>query len=90
MLTIGTLQTVLASTFFDGQATIAGLAMFAVVLAVIMTITRNTFKALVVALPVTIIFSGLGVLSTDLMIVLIIIIVLGLALTASKIGFGTR
>ncbi len=88
MLTISTLQTVLADTFFDGTLVFAGLAIFAVTLAVIMAITKSTFKALIVALPVTLIFSGMGVLSGELMIVLVIIIVLGLALTASKVGFG--
>ena len=88
MLSISTLQMVLANTFFDGGLTVAGLAMFAGVLAVVMAITKSTFKALVVALPITIMFSGLGVLSTDLTIVLVIIIVLGLSLTASKVGFG--
>lgn len=88
MLTIATLQTVLANTFFDGGLTFAGLAMFAGVLAIIMAITKSTFKALVIALPITILFSGLGILSTDLTIILVIIIVLGLSLTASKVGFG--
>ena len=88
MLTIATLQTVLANTFFDGAMSVAGLAMFAGVLAIIMAITKSTFKALVIVLPVTILFSGLGVLSTDLTIILVIIIVLGLSLTASKVGFG--
>lgn len=88
MLTISTLQTVLANTFFDGALDFAGLAMFAVILAVIMAITKSTFKALVIVLPVTILFSGIGVLSMDLTIILVIIIVLGLALTASKVGFG--
>ena len=88
MLTISMLQSVLANTFFDGVASYAGLAMFVGVLAVIMAITKSTFKALVMVLPVTILFSGLGVLSTDLTIILVIIIVLGLALTASRVGFG--
>lgn len=88
MITISTLQTVLANTFFDGSLQFAGLAMFAVILAIIMAITRSTFKALVIVLPVTILFSGIGVLSMDLTIILVIIIVLGLALTASKVGFG--
>ena len=88
MLTIGSFQTVLANTFFDGGMAVAGLVMFAVVLSIIMAITKSTFKALVIALPVTIVFSGLGVLTGELMIVMVIIIALGLALTASKVGFG--
>ena len=74
--------------FFDDNMTFAGLAIYAVILAVIMVISKSPFKTLLLALPVTVLFSGIGVLSPDLMIIMIIICVLGLAVTASKVGLG--
>lgn len=88
MLSFSTLQNVLAGLFFDDNMTFAGLAIYAVILAVIMVISKSPFKTLLLALPVTVLFSGIGVLSPDLMIIMIIICVLGLAVTASKVGLG--
>ena len=88
MLSFSTLQNVLAGLFFDDNMTFAGLAIYAVILAVIMVISKSPFKTLLLALPVTVLFSGIGVLSPDLMIIMVIICVLGLAVTASKVGLG--
>lgn len=88
MITITAVQTVLGTTFFNGDSALAGLVIFAIVLAVIMAVTRSTFKALLLGLPVVFIFSGLGILGGDMLIILVIVVVLGLALTASKVGFG--
>lgn len=88
MLSLSTLQNVLAGLFFDNNVAYAGLAIYAVILAVMMVISKSPFKTFLLALPVTVLFNGLGVLSPNLMIMMIIICVLGLAVTASKVGLG--
>lgn len=70
------------SDFFNGDLTLAGLALFAVVIVIIFALTRNVFQSLVIGLVATGIFSYMGILSNDMMILLIIIIVLGLAMSA--------
>lgn len=64
---------------------IAGICMYILILVAIFALTRKTTQTLIIGLPVTLVFSILGVLSTDLMILLIIVSVLGLAATAQKV-----
>lgn len=85
------IQKIIADAFLNGDVTIAGIIMFSVVLAVLfMLFNRNVFIALILALPVTLIFSMMGVLSSDLTILLIIITVLGLAINSMSIFNGGR
>lgn len=74
----------ISTSFFDGDANLAGMVMYAIVLLLVFALTRKLQQALIVAIPATLIFSALGVLSTDLTILLIIVTVLCLATTASK------
>ena len=55
------------------------------VLLVLIVFSKKLSTALIVALPVTYVFSLLGVLSQDLMILLIIVTVLGLAYTTRDV-----
>lgn len=85
MITIEQFQDILAGSLFSGNETVAGIVIFAVVMAVVFVVMkRNVFGALVVAIPVAFIFSLLGVLGTDLMLILIVICVLGLATVSKK------
>ena len=84
MLQINDIQGILADTFFAGNTIIAGLVMFVAVLAIIFTISKNLLASFLMALPVILIFSTLGIISGDMMILLIIITVLGLAITAKS------
>lgn len=85
MLSIFDIQELVSTGFFDGNMQIAGIVMYILVLVAIFALTRKTTQTLILALPVTLVFSVIGVLSTDLMILLIIVSVLGLAATAQKI-----
>lgn len=79
-------QRIIADGFFNGDMTIAGILMFATVLGILfMIFNKNVFTALLMALPVTLVFSLLGVLSSDMTILLIIITVLGLAINTTSI-----
>ena len=82
MIDLVDIQNIIATNFFSGNVTIAGLAIFSIVLLIIFTLIHNRTAALIVCMPVTLIFSSLGVLSTDLMLLMIIVVVLGLAVTA--------
>lgn len=82
MLSLFDLQDLIGTSFFDGDVSLAGMCMYVVVLLVLFALTRKTQQTLIIALPTTFIFNVLGVLSTDMMILLIIVTVLALAFTA--------
>ena len=79
MISLQDIQELIASGFLDGSTAIAGIVMYAFALIVIFAISRNAVNTLLISLPVTLIFSMLGILTADLMILMIIITVLGLA-----------
>lgn len=85
MLSITDIQTIIAGSFFDGSMPIAGMALFAVALLVVFKVTKNILHSLMVSVPVLLIFSTYGIIGGDLLMVLIIVIVLGLALSVGKI-----
>lgn len=85
MLTIEQFQSLLGSSLFGGDAMIAGLVIFAVTLAILFVVLqKNLFASLLVAIPVTFIYSAIGVLSADLMVIMIIVCVLGLTAVGKR------
>lgn len=78
------LQAVIASSFFSGNSTVAGLVIFTVVMLGALALVKRPFMALVLMIPVTVIFNQIGILPTDLALVMIVIAVLGLGVTSSK------
>lgn len=85
MITLQDLQTIIAGSFFDGNTIIAGIMIYIGVLALVFCTTKKPTYALIIALPVTYVFSILGILSNDVMILLIIVTVLGLAYTTRDV-----
>ena len=79
MISISDITDLIAQGFFDGNMQIAGIVIYSFVLIAIFGISRNVFNTLLISMPVTLVFSMLGVLSTDIMILMIIVTVLGLA-----------
>lgn len=90
MITISDIQYMIGDSFFNGDLSLAGLGIFAVGLIIIFTLTKNIFQSLVIGLVMTGIFSYMGILASDMMILLIIVIVLGLAMTARNVVSGGR
>lgn len=82
MLQASQLQTAIADMVFNGDTAIAGLMMFFFVMVIVFTITKNVFHSLILGLPLILVFSGMGILGGDMTIILIIVVVLGLAITA--------
>lgn len=85
MLSIFDVQDLISTSFFDGNLSIAGMVMYILVLMVLFALTRKTQQTLIIAIPVTLVFSAIGVIPTDLMILLIVITVLALAFTARNV-----
>lgn len=89
MIGLADLQRIIADGFLNGDMMIAGLIMFSTVLAILFIIFKaNVFTALLMSLPVTLIFSLMGVLSGDMTILMIIVAVLGLAINTTSIFEG--
>lgn len=84
MITFTTIQEILAETFFDNNMLIAGLMMYVVFLTIAFFVTKNLTAVMVISIPVTLIFASMGILSGDLLIVMIIVTVVGLALVAGR------
>lgn len=88
MISLNQFTDILADSLFSGNVGVAGIVIFAMTLAVVfMLLQRNVFASLLIAIPVAFIFSLLGVLATDMAVILIVICVLGLA-TVSKKALG--
>ena len=85
MISLDQFQSLLGDSFFGGDAVIAGVVIYTVTLLVILVMTKKLTTGLIVALPVTYVFSLLGILSQELMILLIVITVLGLAYTTRDV-----
>lgn len=78
---------IVGTAFFGGNTEIAGLVIYIIILALIFGFTKNVFQTLIIALPVTFLFSSsaFGVLPADMVLLLIVVIVLGLAMTSKKV-----
>lgn len=85
MLSLLDMQDILGWTFFDGSTQIAGIAMYVAVLAIMFVFCKNKGHALILAMPITLIFSLLGVLDSSVTVLLIIVIALSLAFQAKRV-----
>jgi len=86
MLSLNDLQDLIGLNFFDGNSQIGGIVIYIAVLAVMLVLSKkNINTALILSLPVTLVFTTLGILSTDVSILLIIVTVLGLAYKTREI-----
>lgn len=84
MITFSTIQEILAETFFDNDLQIAGIMMYIIFLTIAFYVTKNLVAVMVVSIPLTLVFASMNILSGDLLIVMIIVIVIGLAITAGR------
>ena len=85
MIEFSDISQIVADSFFGGDLQLAGLVMFSMALAIMFSNSKNAFATLVLAMPVTFVFSSMGLLADDMLIILIIVIVLGLAYTGRNI-----
>ena len=85
MLDLNSITTMLANDFFSGNTDIAGMVIFTLCLAVIFVFVKRVFAALIISMPMAFIFMSLGIVSQELMILLVIVAVLGLAFVSRKV-----
>lgn len=85
MMDITELLQIIGDTFFGGNAELAGVVVYSILIMVVLALTRKAFITLVVSLPITFVFSELKIIPTELMILLIIVAVLGMAYTSRNI-----
>lgn len=85
MISLLDFQEILGITFFDGNYEIAGIVIFVAVLALMFVFIKNKGNALILALPITMVFTMLGILTSDVTVLLIIVISLALAFNAKKV-----
>lgn len=83
-LGLGDINSILADVLFNGDTTIMGLVLYTIVLAILFGMKKNVFQSLLLSLPMTLVFAFLGILSTDMTILLIIVTVLGLSITSTR------
>ena len=85
MITLQQFQDILGDSFFSGDMAIAGIVIFVVIMAVVFVVLqKNVFAALVISIPLSLVFMMMGILSAELAMILIVVSVLGLATVAKK------
>ena len=82
MLSVNEILDLIANTFFDGNIDLAGIVMYIAVLVLVITVSKNVFYALLIGMAATLLFTTMGILSTEIAVLLIIVSVLGLAYTS--------
>ena len=85
MVDLTDITQIIADNFTGGNLDVAGMLIFTICLAIVFIFVRKAFAALVISLPMSFIFSSLGIVSQDLMVLLVIVAVLGLAFVSRKI-----
>lgn len=85
MLDLTSITEIVANAFTGGNTDIAGMLIFTVCLAIIFIFVKKVFAALVISMPMSYIFFSLGIVSQEMMILLIIVAVLGLAFVSRKV-----
>lgn len=84
MITPQDIFQIIADGFFGGDIMTAGLVIYALVIIAVFVIMKSLIVGFVAMIPITLIFKGLGAISMELLIILIVVSVLGLAIASRK------
>lgn len=84
MITLEQMTDIIGESFFNGDTAIAGMVVFTAVMVVLFALfgRKSLIVPFALMLPVTLIFTSLSVIPESLTILLIIVSVMGLAVTA--------
>lgn len=85
MISFNELIELIGNSFFDGSFEIAGVVVYIMAILGVLALTKEVFIALIVGMGITLLFSLMGVLSTEIAILMIIVSVLGLAYTSRSV-----
>lgn len=82
VITINDFQRIIADALFSGDMAITGLILFCTVLGFIFIVfRRQMFAAVMISLPSTLVFSTLGVLTSEFTMLILVVEVLVLAIS---------
>ena len=83
MISFTDLQGLIGDSFFGGDSGIAGVVMFAFVMAIIFAVFGRSNMAIPFALmlPTTLVFTAMNILPQELTILMVIVSVIGIAMT---------
>lgn len=73
---------IVANGFFGGDTEFCGLVIFSVIMVIVFVLTKRAIVGFIVMLPLTLAFKYLNALPDALMIILIVVSVLGIAITS--------
>ena len=76
---------IVGDSFFEGSVLLAGLVILTIVLALVYVFTKNAFAMLLISMPVTLVFSYMRVIPDEITIILLLVAVVGLALSSKKV-----
>lgn len=85
MITLEDIANIIADTFLNGSLELAGIILFMGMVIATLWIAKDVFYALVVGMGATFLFTMMGILSTNIAILMIVVCALGLAFTARSI-----
>lgn len=85
MISFNELIELIGNSFFDGSFEIAGVVVYIMAILGVLALTKEVFLSLIVGMGITLLFSMMGVLSTEIAILMIIVSVLGLAYTSRSV-----
>lgn len=80
MLDLDTLIIILGDTFLNGNSGIAGVVVLVGILALVMAVTKKALLTMVLAVPLIMMFAVLGYLPSEIGIMMLVIVALGIGL----------
>lgn len=80
MLNLDTIIIILGDTFLGGNVGIAGVLVLVGILALIMAITKKPLITMVLAVPLIMMFAVLGYLPSEIGIMMLVVVALGIGL----------
>lgn len=83
-LTPNDILAILADNFTNGDTQFIGLILYSVIILAVFVLTRNLIVGFVTMIPLTLIFSYLSALPDTMMIIMLVVSVIGIALSSRK------
>lgn len=84
MMQFSDIINIVASSWFGGSTVIGGMIVLSVIIGLIMVFSKSAFTTLIMALPIVLVMSYMKLLPEELVLVMLVIVVLGLAYTSRK------
>lgn len=85
MIQLNDIFQIVGDSFFEGSVMLAGLVILTIVLALVYVFTKSAFAMLLISMPVTLVFSYMRVIPDEITIILLLVAVVGLALSSKKV-----